>query len=314
MPTGHKTHLTRRSFFPLAAGASAAALLSTKAWAAAPRPIATGIQLYTVNADLMKDPAATLHKIAEIGYTEVETAGFGKLTAAQFADLVKAAGLHAPSAHLMFGMADTGKLLDDAKALGVQYVVSSILPPRPLDAGGNMKGLLQILNSMTADDFKQTAARANEIAKKARAVGLQYAYHNHNFEFRDLGDGQNGYDILLRETDSSLVKFEADTGWMRVAGADPVRYLTRHPNRFVMLHIKDFKNMTKPVTTLMFSGGPTPTELGRGQVDLKAIVATGRKIGVKHMFVEQEPPFKEMSPLEAAAVDFKVLHSLLATA
>ncbi len=312
MPTGHKTHLTRRNFFPLAAGASAAALLSTKAWAA-PKPIATGIQLYTVNADLMKDPAATLHKIAEIGYTEVETAGFGKLTAAQFGALVKSAGLHAPSAHLMFGMADTGKLLDDAKALGVQYVVSSILPPRPFEAGSNMRGVLQILNSMTADDFKQAAARANEIAKKARAVGLQYAYHNHNFEFRDLGGGQNGYDILLRDTDPSLVKFEADTGWMRVAGVDPVRYLTRHPNRFVMLHIKDFKNMTKPVTALMSPDAPTPTELGRGEVDLKAIVAAGRKIGVKHMFVEQEPPFKEMTPMEAAAVDFKTLHSLLAT-
>jgi sugar phosphate isomerase/epimerase len=313
MPTRHKTHLTRRSFFPLAAGASAAALLSAKAWGA-PKPIATGIQLYTVNADLMKDPAAALHKIAEIGYTEVETAGFGKLTAAQFSDLLKGAKLRAPSAHLMFGMADTGKLLDDAKALGVQYVVSSILPPRPFEAGSNMKGVLQILNSMTADDFKQTAARANEIAKKARAVGLQYAYHNHNFEFRDLGGGQNGYDILLRETDSSLVKFEADTGWMRVAGVDPVRYLTRHPNRFVMLHIKDFKNMTKPVTALMSPDAPTPTELGRGEIDLKAIVATGRKIGVKHMFVEQEPPFKEMTPMEAAAVDFKTLHALLATA
>ncbi len=310
MPTGNSNHLTRRSFMPLAAGASAAALLSTKAWSAA-KPIPAGIQLYTVNADLQKDPAGTLQKIAKIGYREVETAGFANLTAAQFRDLVKDAGLRAPSAHLNFGMAETSKLLDDAKTLGVQYVCSSILPPRPLDASSGMKGLLQTLNTMTVDDFKLVASRANEIAKQAKAVGLQYAYHNHNFEFRDLGGGVKGYDILLRQTDPSLVKFEADTGWMRVGGVDPVRYLTRHPNRFVMLHIKDFKNITKPVTTLMAPDAPTPTELGRGEVDLKAIVAAGRKVGVKHMFVEQEPPFKDMAPLEAAAADFATLHSLL---
>lgn len=313
MSIGRNSCLTRRRFFPLAASASAAVLLSPKAWPAA-QTIPTGIQLYTVNADLEKDPAATLHKIAQIGYTTVETAGFGKLTAAQFRDLLKDAGLHAPSAHLNFGMAPTDKLLDDAKTLGVKYVVSSILLPHPLDPSAGMKGVLQALNSLTADDFKQIAARANEIAHKAKAAGLQYAYHNHNFEFRDLGNGQKGYDILLRDTDPSVVKFEADCGWMKVGGVDPVQYLTRHPNRYVMLHIKDFKNITGPVTTLMAPNAPTPTELGRGSIDLKPIVAAGRKVGVKYMFVEQEPPFKEMTAMEAAAVDYTTLHSLLANA
>jgi sugar phosphate isomerase/epimerase len=310
MPTGRNASLTRRNFCSLAATASAATFFSRKAWSA-PHAIPTGIQLYTVNADLEKDPAATLRKIAQIGYTEVETAGFGKLTAAQFRDLLKGAGLHAPSAHLMFGMGDTSKLLDDGKTLGVQYVVSSILLPRPLDPKGDMKGVLQTLNSMTADDFKQVAANANQIAQKAKAAGLQYAYHNHNFEFKSVGGGQTGYDILLRETDPSLVKFEADTGWMTVGGVDPVLYLTRHPNRFAMLHIKDFKNITKPVTALMAPDAPKPTELGRGSVDLKRIVQAGRRAGVRHMFVEQEPPFTEMTDMEAAAADYQVLHSLV---
>ena len=83
-----------------------------------------------VSADLTKDPAGTLKKIAQIGYSEVETAGLGTLSAAQFRDLLRDAGLRAPSAHLGFGMEDTGKLLDDAKTLGVEYVVSSMLPPK----------------------------------------------------------------------------------------------------------------------------------------------------------------------------------------
>jgi len=304
------THLSRRRFVSLASTAAAAATLAPRTWSAS-APVPTGIQLYTVGSDLEKDPAGTLKKLAQIGYTEVEIASLGKLTAAQLRDFIKDAGLRAPSAHLMFGMADTAKLLDDAKTLGVEYAVSSVLLPRAPSPADGMGGFLKIINSLTTDDFKAVAAKANEIGKQAKIAGLQYAYHNHNFEFRDLGGGQRGYDILLAETDPELVKFEADCGWMKVAGADPIALLTRYPQRYVMLHIKDFKNLTKPVTTLLGSDAPAPTELGRGSIDLKPIVAAGKKIGIRHMFVEQEPPFTEMPALEAAQVDFSTLHGLL---
>ena len=310
MPIMRNQNLSRRRFVGLAASGVATTLFPQNAWSA-PSTIPTGIQLYTVNADLEKDPAGTLKKIGAIGYTEVETAGLPKISASQFRNFINEAGLRVPSAHLMFGMQDTAKLLDDAAALGVTYVVSSVLLAKP-PAKADMGGFLQAINALTADDFKKTAAMANEIAQKAKAAGFQYAYHNHNFEFRDLGAGQTGYDILLRETDPSLVKFEADTGWMRVAGVDPVAFLTRYPERYVMLHIKDFKNLTKPVTSLMGPDAPAPTELGRGSVDLKPIIEAGRKAGIRHMFVEQEPPFKEMPALEAAQVDYTCLHSLLA--
>jgi len=309
MKAEQSVDLTRRRFVSLAACGVAAAAASPLAWAAG-GGIPVGIQLYTVGADLQKDPAATLKKLAQIGYTEVELASLGKLTAAQMRDLIKDAGLRVPSAHLMFGMGETEKLLEDGKTLGVEYVVSSVLLPHPPEAGSGGQGFIKALNGLTADDFKQVAAKANEIGQKAKAAGLQYAYHNHNFEFRDLG-GQTGYDIIVKETDPALVKFEADCGWMRVAGADPVAFLAQHPGRYVMLHIKDFKNLGKPVTALMGPDAPAPTELGRGGVELKSIVEAGRKAGIKHMFVEQEPPFKEMAPLEAAQVDYECLHGLL---
>lgn len=303
--------ISRRRFFPLAGGVLAAAAFSRKMWGAEGLPV--GIQLYTVNDDLKRDPAGTLKKIAQIGYREVETAGFGTLSAAQFRELVKDAGLRAPSAHLGFGMQDTGKLLDDARTLGAEYVVSSVLLP------GTPKGMqdfFRIVDNMTADDFRAIAAKANEIGQKAKAAGLKYAYHNHNFEFRDLGGGKTGYEILLQETDPSLVKFEADCGWMKVAGKDPIEYLTRHGDRFAMLHIKDFKNMTKPVTTLgsimsHSADMPISAELGRGSIDLKPIVEAGLKAGVKHMFVEQEPPFKAVPAMEAAEIDYRALKSFL---
>jgi sugar phosphate isomerase/epimerase len=297
--------ISRRRFIPLAGGALAAAALSQQTRRSHGLPV--GIQLYMVNADLTKDPAGTLKKLAEIGYSEVETAGFGKLSAAQFRDLLRDSGLRAPSAHLGFGMDDTDKLLDDAKTLGAEYAVSSILPAKNEGIGDFFKNM----SSMSADDFRRIAAHANEIGQKVKAAGMQYAYHNHNFEFRDVGDGKTGYDILLQETDASVVKFETDCGWMKVGGKDPVEYLKRHGNRIAMLHVKDFKNITKPVTALFSPDRPIPTELGRGSIDFKPIVEVGLKAGVNHMFVEQEPPFKEVSAMEAAAIDCSYLKSLL---
>jgi sugar phosphate isomerase/epimerase len=83
-----------------------------------------------------------------------------------------------------------------------------------------------------------------------------------------------------------------------------------------MLHVKDFKNITNPVTTIgafmsQSPDLPMPTELGRGSIDLKPIVEAGLKAGVKHIFVEQEPPFKEVPAMEAAAIDCRFLKSLL---
>jgi sugar phosphate isomerase/epimerase len=297
--------ISRRRFFPLAGGVLAATAFSRQMRGAQGIPV--GIQLYMVNADLTKDPAGTLKKLAEIGYSEVETAGLGKLSAAQFRDLIRDAGLRVPSAHLGFGTEDTGKLLDDAKTLGVEYVVSSMLPPK--DEG--MPAFFMSLNSLSADDFRHIAAKANEIGQKAKAVGLKYAYHNHNFEFRDLGDGKTGYDVLIEETDASVVKFEMDCGWVKVGGKDPVEYLKRHGNRIAMLHAKDFKNITKPVTAIFSADRPPSTELGRGSIDYKPIVEAGLKAGVKHIFVEQEPPFKEVPAMEAAEIDCRYLKSLL---
>ena len=303
--------ISRRSFFPLAGGALTAAAFSQQMRRAQGFPV--GIQLYMVNADLTKDPAGALKRIAQIGYSEVETAGWGTLSAAQFRDLVRDAGLRAASAHLGFGMQDTGKLLDDAKTLGVEYVVSSVLLP---GESSRLQNFFKVVDSLSADDFRGIAAKANEIGQKAKAFGLKYAYHNHNFEFRDLGGGKTGYEILLQETDPSLVKFEADCGWMTVAGKDPIDYLTRHGDRFAMLHIKDFKNITKPVTTIgslmsQSADKPTSTELGRGSTDLKPIVEAGLRAGVTHQFVEQEPPFKEVPALEAAEIDYRALKSFL---
>jgi sugar phosphate isomerase/epimerase len=160
---------------------------------------------------------------------------------------------------------------------------------------------------MSLDEAKRTAEIANRIGEAAKRAGLHYAYHNHDAEFAELGSGDIGFDLLLRETDPELVKFEIDCGWMIFAGRNPIEYFKQYPNRFPMIHVKDFLS---PHDKSAVSAEMLGAELGRGTVDYKPIFAAAKKTGLQHYFVEQEGPFSRMNPLQAARVDYDYLHSL----
>ncbi|QNI36944.1 sugar phosphate isomerase/epimerase family protein [Edaphobacter albus] len=297
---------SRRKFLAQTTAVVLASSFGSRAWAeASSSPI--GLELYTVGEPLAKDPAGTLHKIAALGYQEVEVSGFANLTPAALRKLIDDAGLKCPAAHLQFGFKETAKVLEEAKALRVPYAASSILLPAsgaPPSTAGGFGEIMAKLNSLTADDFKRIAERANRIGEEAKKAGVQFAYHNHTHEFRDLGGGETGYAILLAETDPVVVQFEADCGWMVTAGADPIQYFQRHPNRYRVIHVKDFPAGTKVTTTMGGAGAPHPTELGRGHIDYKPILAAAKRAGVEHFFVEQDPPMTGMTPLEAAEIDY----------
>jgi sugar phosphate isomerase/epimerase len=162
------------------------------------------------------------------------------------------------------------------------------------------------INAANADGnaYRRMAGLANAIGTQAKRAGVTFTLHNHNMEFRQI-DGTTGFDLLLQETDPALVGLEMDCGWVRVAGADPVRYLKNHPGRFPLLHIKDFQKAAQPRTA---PGGPPGRPLGRGFIDYRPIFAAAR--GVKHYFVEQEPPYREFTSLEAARISYQYLQSL----
>jgi sugar phosphate isomerase/epimerase len=290
--------LSRRQF--LQRGTVAAAALGTSlaqpAWAT-PLGKPIGLQLYTVADALEKDVPGTLKQLSAIGYKSVETAGFAGVTGKQFRDALDQAGLVCHSAHLQMNSPDLGPVFEDAQTVGAHFVVcSGMFPPT---AG----------SPPTLDDYKRLAALLNDIAQKAKQANLQYAYHNHNFEFKALDDPDDhkvGYDTLLEETDPSLVDFELDCGWMIAAGFSPVQYFQKYPRRYKMLHIKDFVAGSKISTSLKIDR-PQGTELGRGHIDYKPIFQAAAKTDVQYYFVEQEPPFLDMSSLDAAKVDYDYL-------
>ena len=262
-----------------------------------------GIQLYTINDAMKADPGGALKRLREIGYVEVESAGFGGLSGKQFRGLLDDAGVTCPSAHLQFDVANLDRAFEDAHTLGAKFAVASMMrvfvPNAPKDG---------LKSGMSLDEAKRTAELANHIGEAAQRAGLQFTYHNHNFEFADQGGGQIngkvGYDVLLQETDPKLVKFEVDCGWMIFAGHDPVGYFQKYPQRFPMIHVKDFLPRQNGETDMRGA------ELGHGTVDYKPIFAAGVQAGLQHYFVEQEGPFARMSTVEAARVDFEYLRSI----
>ena len=271
---------------------------------------ATGIQLYTVGKDLTQDMPGTLDRLSAIGYKSVESAGLAGKTAAEFRKSLDAAGLTCRSSHLFPTPGrTTEQYFDDAKTLGSEYAVSSVV----IKPNANIKSVedyIRLIAAMTQDDYKKMAAELNSMASQAKSIGLQFAYHNHNMEFRKWDNGTTTYEILMAETDPSLVNIELDCGWADLGGHPPLELFKKYPGRFRMLHIKDFAPVAHPVITLDPHTMPEPTELGKGHIDYRPILAAAPAAGVEYIFVEQEPPFTKFTALQAAKVDYDYLQSI----
>ena len=292
--------------------------MSQKAWGDT-LGLPLGIQLYTIGDDVDKDAAAAVKKIAQIGYKEVETAGFGSAgSAAALRKILDDNGLKCPSAHLTFDLKNLNKAFDQAHALGCTYATASVprllikdVPsldgPRRADA---IKIITAVLNTpFSGDELKRMIGAMNQIAAAAKKQGLTFASHNHTYEFQPV-DGQPALYQMIAQTAANGVVFEIDCGWATVAGYNPVDLVTRFPGRIKMLHIKDFLSFEKGAAPAS-ANAPKGSEIGQGVVDYKKIFAGMKGKGIEHIFVEQEGPFTRMPAMQSAEVDFKYLHALV---
>ena len=287
--------MDRRTFL----GTMTAATLLTRrlAFAAGDHKIdKIGLQLYTVR-DLMKqDFDGTLAKVAAIGYKEVEFAGYFDHSPKDVRAAVDRRGLTAPSAHIDYKSLGEKfpEVIEAAKVVGHEYLVNPWIEEEIRKQPDGWKHAAETFN------------RAGEACKKA---GIQFAYHNHWFEFLPV-NGKLPYDLLLTECDPNLVKMELDLCWITVGGQDPLKYFDRYPGRFPLVHVKDVKRIP-PVT----AGGAQDfgssmkdmTEVGSGIIDWKKIFAQSDKAGIKHYFVEHDNPKK---PLESIKKSYDYLASL----
>lgn len=221
-----------------------------------------GVQLYTVREALARAFEGTLARVAGIGYRQVEFAGYFNRSPQHVRAALKTVGLDAPSAHIP--LADVRnhwhETLDAARVVGHRYLVCP-----SIDEG----------DRKTLDGLKAVAHEFNKAGEAAHAAGIQFAYHNHEWEFAPL-EGRLPYDVLLEETDPKLVQFEMDIYWITHGGADPLAYFKRYPGRFPMIHAKDMdrQGQMEPV--------------GRGGIDWVTIFRRQREAGIRYVFVEHD--------------------------
>lgn len=283
----HRKLMNRRSWLGSTAAALGLARFACAAEGNFTHPI--GVQLYTVRNVWRGHEDDDLRRIAEIGYTELETTGSNKLD--MMAPMLKKYNLKPVSTHLSDGAAIKPEEIETAKKYGVQYLVYPYVPP-------NQRG--------SADGYRKLADQMNEAGRKCQEAGLTFCYHNHAFEFGGT-KGERPIDIFNERLDKKLVNFEVDVFWVSVAGGDPVAFLKEHAGRVPLVHLKD-KAAGTPVRYNESVPAPTFKEVGSGSIDFPAILKTAESVGVKHYFVEQDQTPGD--PLESLKQSYNYLRSL----
>jgi sugar phosphate isomerase/epimerase len=279
--------MQRRTFLQALGAAAATASLPRRA-SAAGRLDRIGLELYSVRNAMRADPERTLAAVRAIGYTDVELlwsfGNFGRTTAQVRASLDHE-GLRAPSAHidpnLLTDRGRWSKALDDAAAIGQQYL---IVPSLPADAERSLDG------------WRQWADRFNVAGVAARRAKLWLAFHNEPTHMKAI-DGTVPYDLFLERLDPASVRLQLDVGNMLIGGGDPMQYLERHRNWYWSFHLKD-----------VVPDRSRDTELGAGTFDFKRFLAAVPDLPGKPSYVEQEEARDELA---SARQDYGYLRNLI---
>ncbi len=223
-----------------------------------------GVQLYTLRSLTKKDLEAVFKDLSEMGYTQVELAGLEGKSEAEFKALLDKYNLKAVASHIPFDVLkkDPESLIRQTKALGIKYMVLAWFPP---------------FERRHIQQYYDLAKMLNDVGAKAKKEGIQFVYHNHDFEFKKL-NGEIPYDVILKNTDSELVKLELDLFWIEKAEANALEYFKAYPGRFVFCHVKDMDSKGNMV------------DVGKGQIDFAQLFKEGKKAGLEYFVVEHDNP------------------------
>lgn len=222
------------------------------------------VQLFTLREQLQADFLGTLEKVSKIGYEAVELFGMdGGLSPKELHTGLKDLGLTPVSRHVGLDLleGDLDSVIEEAKEIGYSYVMCPFLPPERRGFGSQFDKLCDTLNTV------------GEACAKA---GLQFGYHNHDFEFEKQGESYL-FDTLFARTDALKVQAELDLYWIHRAGEDPISYIKKYAGRCDLVHFKDASKEDGSFA-----------EVGQGVLDWSGIVDAAKAAGVKWYIVEQD--------------------------
>ena len=244
-----------------------------------------GVQLYTVRSEMPNGVEATLERVAAIGYEEVEFVGYFGHSPSEIREMLVRTGLRSPSRHIApdFEPDAWAQILDDANETGHQNVVVASIPQ-------SMRSDL--------DAWRRTAEAMTRAGERARAAGLRYAYHNHDYECAEM-EGRVPFDVFCEESDPDLVLIELDLFWIIHGGGDPIEFINRWPGRIPMVHVKDR------------TAGGDMVDVGAGVIDWAGIFEYAELAGMEHFFVEHDRP---EGPFRSIDASYAYMSGLRATA
>lgn len=304
---GKNKFINRRDFIFQSTSLLSASLLAANGFANSSfAKYKMGLQLFSIRGPLAKDLTGTIKKIASVGYEDSETYGYdplqGKyygLKASAFRQLLTDNNMITTSGHYDFTkyfdkpadamMQYVDQCIEGAQALGQKYITWPWLDP----------------TFRTQENFHLLAGKLNTIGERVTKAGLGFAYHNHDFEFADY-NGENGYDIIMKETDPKLVKLQLqlDLYWvMHSSKRTPAELFKLQPGRFVMWHIKDMDKVSRDYS-----------ELGNGSIDFTVILPEASLAGLQYYYIEQGGNFAKdpvQSVVDSAAYFKKNLEKYL---
>jgi sugar phosphate isomerase/epimerase len=246
-------------------------------------------QLYTLR-DFLKTPediATSLKKVKEIGYNSAQASGVGPIGHKELRQLADDAGLTICATHVSFGdmVKNLDGVIEQHLAYGTRYAGIGSLP-------GEYR--------TSADGYKRFAQEASAIGRELKKAGLQFIYHNHDFEFAKF-DGKTGMDILFEESDPDAFHFELDVFWVQAGGADPVAWIKKVANRMKVVHFKDYVVMNDRERRF--------AEVGEGNMNFPAIIEACKEIGVEWAPVEQDKCY-DRNPFDSLAISYANLKKL----
>ena len=305
--------ISRRKFLnTLAPVAATPLLLRTTAWGnllSQNHPLIDnlGLQLYTVRDALVAHPQQTIEAIQQAGYKQVELTDTQQLP--QLVPIFQGLGVSIHSAHILppfitgnwdplvsMGVArppqsyTLEKIVEQAASYELQYLVFPFIFPQ------NRGGL---------DFYRTLAEKLNALGETCQKAGIQLCYHNHSFEFQPMED-TTPFEVLVKESEADLLKFEIDVFWVSLAGMDPAQFIRDHGARVRLLHLKD-KAPGVPKTY----DNTLPLEafrpVGSGSLDFVAILSAAEAVGVAHCFVEQDQSEDALASIRKSA---EYLHQL----
>ncbi|NEW06259.1 sugar phosphate isomerase/epimerase [Paenibacillus sp. SYP-B3998] len=229
--------------------------------------IGIGLQLYTLRDDMALDMEGTLRHVAKLGYEGVEFAGYYGMPAEQLKQLLDEIGLKAIGSHVSLDNLRNNLQgeIEFLRTLGATYIICPYVADE---------------QRQTVEQWQQIIADCETFAEATKKQGLQFLYHNHDFEFHLHVNGQFVFDAMYAQKGENAINVEMDVCWVQFAGQDPLAYIAKYAGRLPLVHFKDFsKDAEGKIVTL---------ELGQGEVELEKVIKAAEQAGVEWLVVEQD--------------------------